>query len=112
MLSAQGAGRWLFCQSSESAIISGWDARVTPASAVIGLRKAPAAKTAGVTGAATGGLKNEWPWVKHLPRIAASRKRGVLEVGGIWPIDNRPQDAILPYNKIVAAREDLRLAEC
>jgi hypothetical protein len=44
-----------------------------------------------------------------LPRIAASRKRGVLEVSGIWPIANRPQDAILPHNKIVAAREETRM---
>jgi hypothetical protein len=42
----------------------------------------------------------------HPARIAARRKRGGLEVSGIWPIANRPQDAILPHNKIVAAREE------
>jgi hypothetical protein len=44
----------------------------------------------------SGRLKNEWR-CGNLSRVAASRKRGVLEVSGIWPIDNRPQDAILPY---------------
>jgi len=44
-----------------------------------------------------------------LRHIAASRKRGVLEISGIWPIDNRPQDAILPHNKIVAAREETKM---
>jgi hypothetical protein len=33
-----------------------------------------------------------------LPHIAASRKRGVLEVSGIWPINNRPQAASPPHN--------------
>jgi hypothetical protein len=33
-----------------------------------------------------------------LPHIAASRKRGVLGVSGIWPIGNRPQAASLPNN--------------
>jgi hypothetical protein len=42
--------------------------------------------------------------------MTASRKRRVLEVGGIWPIYNRPQDAILPHNKIVAAREETRMS--
>jgi hypothetical protein len=40
--------------------------------------------------------------------MAAGRKRGVLETSGIWPIGNRPQDAILPHNKIVAAREETK----
>jgi hypothetical protein len=47
--------------------------------------------------------------VSNLPRIAASRKRGVLDASGIWPIDNRPQATSLPHNardlKIVAAHE-------
>jgi hypothetical protein len=43
-----------------------------------------------------------------LPRIAASRKRGVLDVSDIWPIDNRPQVANLPH-KIVAAREQTKM---
>jgi hypothetical protein len=49
------------------------------------------------------------PQVDNLPHIAASRNRGVLEVRGIWPIANPPQDAILPHNKIVAAREEIRM---
>jgi NAD(P)-dependent dehydrogenase (short-subunit alcohol dehydrogenase family) len=36
--------------------------------------------------------------IGNRPHDAAGRKRGVLEVRGIWPIDNRPQDAILPHN--------------
>jgi hypothetical protein len=48
-----------------------------------------------------------------LPRIAASRKRGVLDVSGIWPIDNRPQATSLPHNagnpKFVAAREETKM---
>jgi hypothetical protein len=43
-----------------------------------------------------------------LPRIAASRKRRVLDVSGIWPIDNRPQATSLPH-KIVAAREETKM---
>jgi hypothetical protein len=49
----------------------------------------------------------------NLPRIAASRKRGVLDVSDIWPIDNRPQATGLPRNageaKIVAAREEKKM---
>jgi hypothetical protein len=41
--------------------------------------------------------------------MEAGRKRGVLGVSGIWPIDNRLQDAILPHNKIVAAREKTKI---
>ena len=41
---------------------------------------------------------NNRPQATTLPRIAASRKRGVLEVSGIWPIDNRPQATSLPHN--------------
>ena len=48
-----------------------------------------------------------------LHRIAASRKRGVLDVSDIWPIDNRPQATSLPHNagdpKIVAARKETKL---
>jgi hypothetical protein len=51
--------------------------------------------------------------LNNLPRIAASRKRGVLDVSGIWPIDNRPQATSLPHNagdpKIVAAREETKM---
>jgi tetratricopeptide (TPR) repeat protein len=36
--------------------------------------------------------------LNNLPGIAASRKRGVLEVSDIWRIDNRPQAASLPHN--------------
>jgi hypothetical protein len=46
--------------------------------------------------------------INNLLRIAASRKRRVLEVSDIRPIANRPQDAILPYNEIVAARPPLQ----
>jgi hypothetical protein len=48
-----------------------------------------------------------------LPRIPASRKRGVLDVSDIWPIDNRPQATSLPHNagdpKIFAAREQTKM---
>jgi hypothetical protein len=51
--------------------------------------------------------------VVNLPRIAASRKRGVLDGIGIWPIDNRPQATSLPHDagdpKIVAARGDTKM---
>jgi hypothetical protein len=47
--------------------------------------------------------------VESLAARGASRKRGVVEVRGIWPIANRPQDAILPYNKIVAAQKETRM---
>jgi hypothetical protein len=52
---------------------------------------------------------NNRPQATSLLHIAAGRKRGVLEVSGIGPIANRPQDAILPHNKIVAAREETKM---
>jgi hypothetical protein len=55
---------------------------------------------------------NNRPQVANLPHIAASRKRGVLDVSDIWPIDNWPQAISLPHNvdpKIVAAREETKM---
>jgi hypothetical protein len=51
--------------------------------------------------------------LNNLPRIAASRKRGVLDISEIWPIDNRPQATSLPHTagdpKFVAAREETKM---
>jgi hypothetical protein len=41
--------------------------------------------------------------------VHSGKPQTVSKASGIWPIANRPQDAILPHNKIVAARGKTRM---